>query len=592
MVKNWQDKNTAPLPVLCLMNRVNNPFGKITTWPGVILKIVNYVGLTLAGLILSACSSAPLRQHSFSTQLQQAGLTADEISLVMQPLFQGNSGFYHRADAAMAPASTMKLLTSTVALATLGPDWRGSSRFLLAQTDYIALQQQELQPQPSFTLRQPLYLQAGADADFNYAELSALLSQVRALGVTTLGAGIVLDRSSFLPGRNDIGQADFDEAPKARYNHRPDALYLGQSQQVLRLVSDHKNARATLFPYWPDVKLDLSELQLTQHNCEQAKLSQLTSEFVAEQQYWRLKLKGSFPQNCQQQQSFELIDRDAALLLSLAQEWQRLGGQIHTETAVPTELHKAAHRSAHCCHLPIQHKSSAAVLLPSVPNTNWLQTAVTPPDAVPVATHLSRPLGELVLRVNKSSDNALTRLLYLTLGAEHAASLRTTNVLANQHQLSPDGSGLIPGKAPELTPTAQMAEQKIRHWLTQQGINQQQLVLDNGSGLSRSERISALFLTQLLSHVWQADYGPELIASLPLAGIDGTLKNRFRQGAAYKKARLKTGTLKDVTALAGYVYDGRHRPWIFVAVVNSPKAATAGKTLLNQLVEQLAQYQQ
>ncbi len=93
-----------------------------------------------------------------------------------------------------------------------------------------------------------------------------------------------------------------------------------------------------------------------------------------------------------------------------------------------------------------------------------------------------------------------------------------------------------------------------------------------------------------MRHNTKAHYGPEFIASLPLAGMDGTLKNRFRAGAAYQKARLKTGTLNNVTALAGYVYDANRRPWIFVAMVNSPKAATAGRTLLDQLVQQLAQY--
>ncbi|MCT6700767.1 D-alanyl-D-alanine carboxypeptidase/D-alanyl-D-alanine-endopeptidase [Rheinheimera sp. 4Y26] len=567
-----------------------------------------YLPLSLLLLTLSACSSAPISQQGFKSQLAQNGLQPEEVALVMEPLFDGAAPFFYRADAAMSPASTMKLLTSTVVLSRLGADWRGSTRLLLDKDDYAALQRHKTQT--SFRLTQPLYLQAGADADLNYAELSALLSQLRAQGVSELNA-IVLDRSSFLPARSDVGAADFDETPKARYNHRPDALYLGQSQQVLKLSSDQQKVQAMLLPYWPLLQLDLSGVTLNNSPCEQTDLTSIQAQLVMVSSQLQLQLRGNFAKNCVQQQSFELIDRDQALFLTLLQQWQQLGGTIRGNLSnsvidgdIAGNSHSAenhrpgfGHRGKgatttkqHCCQAKhhMQHLSSSdkpTPLLATFSPATWLQQGQTPPDAVPVAVHYSRRLGELVRRVNKTSDNALTRLLYLTLGANRADNSTDNNTENSANK--PDNQN---NQDNQDSLTTDLAAQEILAWLAEQQITSKQLVLENGSGLSRQERLSASLLAALLRHNTKAHYGPEFIASLPLAGMDGTLKNRFRAGAAYQKARLKTGTLNNVTALAGYVYDANHRPWIFVAMVNSPKAATAGRTLLDQLVQQLAQY--
>ncbi|WP_333798073.1 D-alanyl-D-alanine carboxypeptidase/D-alanyl-D-alanine-endopeptidase [Rheinheimera sp.] len=565
-----------------------------------------YLPLNLLLLTLAACSSAPINQQGLHHQLQQNGLQPQEVALVMEPLFEGAAPFFYRADAAMAPASTMKLLTSTVALARLGSDWRGTTRLLLAKADYDALQQH--QKQSGFRLTNPLYLQAGADADLNYAELGDLFSQLRAQGVSELSS-IVLDRSSFSPVRSDLGSPDFDNAPKARYNHRPDALYLGQSQQILKLSSDQQRVQATLLPYWPLLQLDLSGVTLNNRPCEQADLTSLQAQLLMVSSKLQLQLRGSFAKNCVQQQSFELIDRDQALFLTLLQQWQQLGGTINNHLSAGHNAGAIGHAADskpgskprgkgaaknqhkhHCCQAMHQKMALSSAdhptpLLTEYSQTAWLQQGTVPTDAVPVAMHFSRPLGELVRRVNKSSDNALTRLLYLSLGAAQAEiSTDNRNGSGTNNKDNKDNKDNMDSL------TADLAAAQIKSWLQQQQITSEQLVLENGSGLSRQERLSASLLAALLRHHTTAYYGPEFIASLPLAGTDGTLKNRFRTGAAYQKARLKTGTLKNVTALAGYVYDAKNRPWIFVAMVNSPKAATTGRVLLDQWVQQLAQY--
>jgi serine-type D-Ala-D-Ala carboxypeptidase/endopeptidase (penicillin-binding protein 4) len=93
----------------------------------------------------------------------------------------------------------------------------------------------------------------------------------------------------------------------------------------------------------------------------------------------------------------------------------------------------------------------------------------------------------------------------------------------------------------------------------------------NGAGLSRDERVTAEQLARLLQMAWRAPFMPELLASLPVAGVDGTL--RRARGEAVGSAHLKTGSLRDVVGVAGYVDGASGRRWILVAIANHPQAA-------------------
>ena len=161
----------------------------------------------------------------------------------------------------------------------------------------------------------------------------------------------------------------------------------------------------------------------------------------------------------------------------------------------------------------------------------------------------------------KSSDNALTRLIYLQLGAQAAQ----------------------PGE-----PTLAAAERVVRDWFKAQGLDDRSLVMDNGSGLSRSERISPAALAGLLRASQRGARAPELLSTLPIAGVDGTLSRRLKDGPATGLARLKTGTLRDAVGLAGFVPDASGRPWVFVALVNHPEAARKGRPVLDALVNWVA----
>ena len=112
--------------------------------------------------------------------------------------------------------------------------------------------------------------------------------------------------------------------------------------------------------------------------------------------------------------------------------------------------------------------------------------------------------------------------------------------------------------------------------------------MDNGSGLSRAERVTPRQMEALLLALRSSRYAPELMASLPLAGVDGTLSRRLKGTAAEGRARLKTGTLRNVVGLAGFVTDAGGRSWLLVALLNHEQASAKGRPVLDALAEWVA----
>jgi D-alanyl-D-alanine carboxypeptidase/D-alanyl-D-alanine-endopeptidase (penicillin-binding protein 4) len=100
-------------------------------------------------------------------------------------------------------------------------------------------------------------------------------------------------------------------------------------------------------------------------------------------------------------------------------------------------------------------------------------------------------------------------------------------------------------------------------------------VLENGSGLSRTERISTRNLARLLQRGWDSPLLPEYLASLPIPGVDGTLRRRLNGSPAAGQAHLKSGYLEGVRAVAGYLRDRRGRWLILVCIVNHANAIAA-----------------
>jgi D-alanyl-D-alanine carboxypeptidase/D-alanyl-D-alanine-endopeptidase (penicillin-binding protein 4) len=115
----------------------------------------------------------------------------------------------------------------------------------------------------------------------------------------------------------------------------------------------------------------------------------------------------------------------------------------------------------------------------------------------------------------------------------------------------------------------------VREYLASKGMVFPELVLDNGSGLSRDERISASSLARLLTDAMLGPDAQGWVDTLPMVGIEGTVRNRLRNSVLEGRAWLKTGTLDNVRALAGYVRSAEGRWVVFVATVNHAQASRA-----------------
>jgi len=178
-------------------------------------------------------------------------------------------------------------------------------------------------------------------------------------------------------------------------------------------------------------------------------------------------------------------------------------------------------------------------------------------DAQLFATHYSAPLSEIIRDINKYSNNVMARQLFLTLGT--ADPKNTTASIA-------------------------LGVQAMRVWLAQKKLYFPELVLENGAGLSRIECISAQHMAQLLHSAALSPLSAEFTASLPILGIDGSVKKRLKGTPAASHAHLKTGTLENVKTIAGYVKSRSGKEWIVVFLINNPNAKL-GQAAQDNLVE-------
>ena len=234
-------------------------------------------------------------------------------------------------------------------------------------------------------------------------------------------------------------------------------------------------------------------------------------------------MEGVFPRNCKADTQLNLLDRNDYIGRFTSAYWQEIGG-------------------------------------------TWkgnVKDGTLPLNANALVTHRSEPLANIVRLINKPSDNAMTRAVFMTLGEQRPVEARA-------------GS------------STQAGALAIRSWFARQGISDAGLVLDNGSGLSRIERISATQMASLLKVGASSPWYVEFASSLPIVGIDGTMRKRLKNAVGLGRARIKTGSLRDTAAIAGYVRDSHDQDWIVVAFINADDAKRS-RPVLDALIEWVAQ---
>jgi D-alanyl-D-alanine carboxypeptidase/D-alanyl-D-alanine-endopeptidase (penicillin-binding protein 4) len=443
-------------------------------------------GLLFAGLLVSA--RAAELPAAFTDALKQAGIPLDHVAVVVQPLDEKAPLLSHNAEAALNPASVMKLVTSFAALHQLGPGYAWKTELWANGTI------------DGGVLNGDLVVKGYGDPTLVLERMWLLQRALRARGVHHVRGSLVLDLTYFdLPA---IDPGAFDGEPLAVYNAAPGALVANFNALTVRLKPDGNQVLVAPDIALPGVALT-SQLELdSRMECNGWKNA--VTPFVPVEQPLTLVVSGRYPRGCGEQAlTLSLFEPAATFDFIFRGLWAESGGTL----SGPTVAGRA-------------------------------------PATEPLLRFTSEPLTDALTSLNKYSNNLMTRNLFLTLGAEaHGAPA-----------------------------TLEKGARAVTAALTERGVSTRKLVLENGSGLSRIERISATTLSQLLGAAYRSPLFAEFESALPIVAIDGTLKRRFSGSALAGHAHLKTGSLRDVSALAGYVYTVGDRLVSFVMLVNHGNA--------------------
>ncbi|MBD2329084.1 D-alanyl-D-alanine carboxypeptidase/D-alanyl-D-alanine-endopeptidase [Alkalinema sp. FACHB-956] len=201
-----------------------------------------------------------------------------------------------------------------------------------------------------------------------------------------------------------------------------------------------------------------------------------------------------------------------------------------------------------------------------VKSSTLVQRKMAPPGEVTLATVSSPPLSELLYETNQESNNTYAEALLKTLGKQSHASSRTISGNATQDGIA-----------------------AVKTSLTALGVNANRYSLVDGSGLARGNRVSPEALVQTLQAIAQLPTAEIYKRSLPMAGMTGTLKNRFRGTPAQGVVLAKTGTISGAVSLSGYITPKNHPPLVFSILVNSAAAPATVRQAIDDVVVQLSQ---
>ena len=445
--------------------------------------------------------------------LVRAKVPLDALSvLVVDAEGKAPARLSHRAQVLVNPASVMKLVTTYAALDLLGPGYIWRTPVFVEGAVREG------------TLYGNLYLKGSGDPKLVAERLWLLLRRVQGLGIQKIAGDIVLDRSAFEVA--PVDPASFDGEPLRPYNASPEALLINYKSVVMTFVPDRTAHIATVqfepplagVEFQRQVPLSPEKTIGNDNGNASADCGDYRAKLVADfSKPLRIGFAGSYPASCGEK-VWPIAYGDPKNYSARAIEglWREMGGQL-----------------------------SGTVREGRVPEPVNAGGKVRPLAAF---ESVSPPLAEVVRDINKYSNNVMAQQLFLTLSLNGAANNGEAATLAKSQEV-------------------------VRQWWTERISRDDVPSVGNGSGLSREDRISAQALVRLLQSAYRSPLMPELMASLPITGVDGTLKNR--RTPAQGSAHLKTGSLRDVTAVAGYVHGASGKRYALVAIVNHPNANAA-----------------
>jgi len=360
-----------------------------------------------------------------------------------------------------------------------------------------------------------LVLKGYGDPKFTIEQFWLWLAELRARGLREIHGNLVLDRSFFdLPPHDP---AAFDNDPVRAYNVGPDALLLNFNTLRLRYLPDGDKLNVITEPPLDGIRLDNRLIPEPAGSCDG-----WDDRVIVQPGGDSVVLQGGYPGECgEREHNLSVMPHPRYMEAVFRALWKELGGTLNGE----------------------------------------LREGTAKDDAKLFSTHHSDPLSTIIRDINKFSNNVMARQLFLTLGA----TAFTPSPLA--------GEGGGDGAKKEATFTnVERSVLAAQDWLHRQRLDFPELVLENGAGLSRTERISAQHLAQLLQSAATHPFSAEFEASLPILGVDGSVKKRLKESPSAGHAHLKTGTLEGVKTIAGYVRSRNGREWVVVFFINHPHA--------------------
>ncbi len=467
----------------------------------------------LVALPASAADSVALGADAADSQLEgwlSDRIAPEDIGLIALPVSGGPPLISHNASKPMNPASTMKLLTSYAALAMLGPEYRWrTGAYLRGRLD-------------GGVLNGDLILKGSGDPKLVIEDLAEFIAAMRRAGLRELHGDLVIDDSIFDVGERSV--EDFDGDPTQPYNVRPFGLLMNFKATRIVVRPGSAGPNLTLDPALDGVDVT-SRLRLVRGPCRAGSTALAVRE-----------LEARAPESAKSvaSRSGERGDPKEPMRSTPARhdpagargDREETPGIVVTGTYAPACGEQGVFASV------LTHRAFIHALFRSAwlaaggqwnGSTRIERGAATGEPWIEWAS--PRTLAEVVRDVNKFSNNVMSRQILLTLGAR--------------------GAG-VPA-------TEEGARNALRAWLSAQGIALPGLVVDNGAGLSRIGRISAESLARVLVHAAGSPHAEALRTSLPVVGVDGTMKYRMAGERIAGNAWIKTGSLEGVRAIAGYV---------------------------------------
>ncbi len=458
----------------------------------------------------------------------------------------------HLADLPRTPASTMKLIPTFVALDLLGPDFVWFTQ--VYHTGFISAN----------TLYGDLIIKGSGDPKLTTHRLNKLLEQVQKSGIQHIKGDIVLDSSVFQGVTKD--PAAFDNDPLRPYNASPDGLLVNFSSvevTAVPLLNDSQKGRSKLY-YKP--RLADYELPDTLPNTSSGRCAPARSSLAPIWQDSELVFNKQLPESCGAH-AFYIAYPDAKDFAKrvIKNQWLNLGNtlsgnikflglgntvsgaMINTESPIKSQFGNYFDMSAD------SNKDSALTqsfsLLPSSP--------------LPFVSYPSLPLSQQIYDINHYSNNVMTEQVTLTLPlytqiqqkAEDPNAKPITKVIKSRQTQHSDYLKSLA---------------VINQWW-QSNLTTLPPVMTNGSGLCRDCTVTAENLAELLSFAYNHPNFDTYVNSLGIAGVSGTITehaDRLPTSAAIGRAWIKTGTLNNVTSMAGYVRGQSGQDYVVVGIIN------------------------